>query len=131
MRHALRAKHYSLRTERAYVDWARRYVLFHGKRHPRELGPDHVNRFLTHLAVAKHVAASTQNQALSALLFLSREVLGLELDGIAAGVRARPGQHLPVVLGIPETVALLGAMEGTSRLMAELIYGGGLRVSEC
>lgn len=134
LRQRLRTRHYSYRTECTYVDWARRFFKYAESRQQApepKIDSTTVRDYLTHLTVRQTVSASTQNQALSALLFLSREVLGLELDGIAAGVRARPGQHLPVVLSIPETVALLGAMEGTSRLMAELIYGGGLRVSEC
>jgi len=87
--------------------------------------------FLAHLAVRQNVSASTQNQAFCAILFLCREVLGLNVEGVSLGVRAKSGEHLPVVLSIPETVALLGAMTGTPRLMAWLTYGGGLRVSEC
>ena len=130
MRHALRTKHYSIRTERAYVDWARRYVLFHGKRHPRELGPDHVNRFLTHLAVAKHVAASTQNQALSALLFLYGEVLGMPLPREDGLVRAKKPHRLPTVLTREEVARVLSRLDGPPKIAATLLYGAGLRLLE-
>ena len=134
LRQRLRTRHYSYRTERTYVDWARRFFEYaeNGVTTPgSKIGPDTVRDFLTHLAVRRHVSASTQNQALSALLLLAREVLGFDVDLLASCARARPGHHLPVVLSVPETIALLRAMHGTSRLMAELIYGGGLRVSEC
>ena len=130
MRFALRARHYSLRTERAYVDWARRYILFHGKRHPRELGPGHVNRFLTWLAVSKHVAASTQNQALSALLFLYGEVLRMPLPRDGGLVRAKKPHRLPTVLTREEVARLLSRLDGPERVAAILLYGAGLRLLE-
>lgn len=134
MRTRLRTRHYSYRTECTYVDWARRLFEYAAERqglpHPT-ISADSVRDFLTHLAVHRHVSASSQNQAFSALLFLCREVLDVNAENIAPGVRAKRGDRLPVVLSMPETMALLDAMSGTPRLMASLIYGGGLRVSEC
>jgi len=131
MREALRLRRYSRRTEEVYVAWARRFILFHGKRHPSELGAPEVTGFLTSLAVDGHVAASTQNQALSALLFLYREVLDVELPWLDNVVRARRPQRLPVVLTRDEVRAVLQQTEGVPRLMACLLYGAGLRVLEC
>lgn len=131
VRHAIRTCHYSARTEEAYVAWIRRFILFHGKRHPREMGPDEITAFLTHLAVQRHVSASTQNQALAALLFLYGKVLASDpgwLDGI---VRAKRPERLPVVLTHPEVGKLLGQLRGASWLMAALLYGSGLRLFEC
>ena len=130
MRHALRAKQYSLRTERAYVDWARRYILFHDKRHPQELGPDHVNRFLTHLAVQRKVAASTQNQALAALLFLYGQVLRMPLPDTGGLVRARKPHRIPTVLTRQEVYRVLSRLDGPERAAATLLYGAGLRLLE-
>jgi integron integrase len=131
VRAVLRRKHYSLRTEEAYVGWVKRYVLFHGKRHPRDLGLPEVEAFLTDLAVTQHVAASTQNQALSALLFLYAEVLAQPLDGPVAAVRAKQPQRLPTAMTRDETVRVLDAMAGIHQLMAKLLYGSGLRLMEC
>jgi integron integrase len=130
MREALQTQHYSIRTEDSYVDWARRFILFHNKRHPKEMGAPEVEAFLTHLAVERKVAASTQNQALSALLFLYREVLHQELDSIDS-VRARKPKHLPTVLTKSEARRVLNGMSGTPQLMAKLLYGSGLRALEC
>jgi len=130
VREELRARHLSRRTEKAYVAWIRRYVVFHGRRHPRGLGPAEVTRFLTWLAVERRVSASTQNQAFAALLFLYRQVLGMPLDGIEA-VRAKLPARLPVVLTRAEVRAVLERLEGTPRLMAVLLYGAGLRLLEC
>jgi integron integrase len=130
MAQALRARHYSIRTERAYVDWARRYILFHEKRHPRELGPDHVNRFLTHLAVKGKVAASTQNQALAALLFLYSDVLRMPLPETSGLVRAKKPRRLPTVLTREEVMRLLTRLDGPQKLAATLLYGAGLRLLE-
>ena len=130
LRSALRTRHYSLRTEEAYVAWARRYVLFHGKRHPDEMGEAEINAFLTDLAVTRKVAASTQNQALSALLFLYRDVLGRSLDSLGDVVRARRPARLPVVLSPTEVKAVLSRLDGTPRLVATLLYGSGLRLME-
>ena len=106
VRERLRLKHYSIRTEKSYVDWIKRYILFHDKRHPRDLGATHVERFLTHLAVDRELSASTQNQALAALLFMYREVLELELPWLDALVRAKRSSFLPVVLSRQEVSAL-------------------------
>ncbi|MBK9090678.1 MAG: phage integrase N-terminal SAM-like domain-containing protein [Holophagales bacterium] len=130
MAHALRAKHYSLRTERAYVDWARRYILFHGKRHPSELGSDHVNRFLTHLAVHGKVAASTQNQALAGLLFLYGEVLKMPLPDTGGLVRAKKPRRIPTVLTREEVYQVLSRLDGPQKIAATLLYGAGLRLLE-
>lgn len=127
----LRVKHYSLRTEQAYVDWIRRYILFHGKRHPEEMGEQQIGQFLTHLAVHRHVAASTQNQALSALLFLYQQVLDRKLDYLDNIERVKRPPKIPVVFTRPEARAVLGQLNGEYRLMAELLYGAGLRLLEC
>ena len=130
VRDAIRARHYSLRTEEAYVGWVRRFIVFHNKRHPAEMGESEINRFLTHLAVAENVAASTQNQALSAILFLYQAVLEKDLDRIDGVVRAKKPKRLPVVLTRDEVRSLLGRMSGTAKLAALLLYGGGLRLLE-
>ena len=131
VREAVRARHYSRRTEKTYVAWARRYILFHGKRHPAEMGAAEVTRFLTSLAVDGNVAASTQNQALSALLFLYRDVLEQDLPWLDNVVRAKGAQRLPVVLTRAEVRAVIQQLQGTLRLMALLMYGAGLRLLEC
>lgn len=129
VRQAIRLHHYSRRTEEAYVGWVRRYVRFSGMRHPSELGPEDVRRFLTELADRGGASASTQTQALSGLLFLYRQVLGRNLDSVAL-VRAAQPVLLPVVLGREEVRELLGALTGTPRLVALLLYGSGLRLLE-
>jgi integron integrase len=131
VREAIRARHYSPRTEKAYVHWIRRFIFFHGKRHPAEMGGAEVTAFLSALAVQDKVAASTQNQDLSALLFLYREVLAVDLPWLEDAVRAKRPQFLPVVLTRDETHALLHQMHGVPRLMALLLYGAGLRLLEC
>jgi len=131
VRAALRARHYSRRTEEAYVAWIRRYIFFHAKRHPAEMGAPEVTRFLTSLAVEGQVAASTQNQALGALLFLYRQVLEVDLPWLDGIVRARRPERLPVVLSRDEVRAVLQRLDGTPRLMPWLLYGAGLRVLEC
>ena len=131
VRHALRTRHGSRRTEKAYVGWIRRYILFHDKRHPAEMGAAEVSKFLTSLAVDGNVAASTQNQALSALLFLYRHVLEQDLPWLDDVVRARRPARLPVVLTRDEVRAVLQALHGPPRLMAVLLYGAGLRLLEC
>jgi integron integrase len=119
------------RTEEAYVGWIRRFILANGKRHPGAMGAAEIERFLTGLAVAGGVSASTQNQALSALLFLYKEVLGVELPWLDGIQRAKMPQRLPVVLTRAEVAALLGELTGTAWLMASLLYGSGLRLMEC
>ncbi|WP_370374908.1 integron integrase [Candidatus Chloroploca sp. Khr17] len=131
VRAALRRKHYALRTEEAYVGWIRRFILFHGTRHPRELGATEVSAFLTHLAVESEVAASTQNQALSALLFLYREVLLQPLSEDLRITYAKRPTYLPTVLSREEARAVLATLSGKQHLMASLLYGSGLRLLEC
>jgi len=131
VRDTLRARHYSRRTEKAYIGWIRRYILFHGKRHPRELGAAEATRFLTALAVDAKVSGSTQNQALAALLFLYREVVRVELPWLDELVRARRPRRLPVVLSRDEVCAVIAHLAGTPKLMACLLYGAGLRLLEC
>ena len=130
LRIQIRLRHYSLRTEQAYVDWARRYILFHGKRHPKEMGAVELRDFLSHLAVDRNVAASTQNQAKSALLFLYREVLQIELPWLDEVIAAKAAKRLPVVLTQVEARDLLGAMSGAMGLIASLLYGTGMRLLE-
>jgi integron integrase len=130
-RFVARARHLSLRTEGAYVNWIRRFILFNGKRHPLELGEAEVTRFLTSLAVDGRVTASTQNQALAAILFLYRDVLNRDLDWLQGVVRAKRPVKLPVVLTREEVQAVLGNLHGTLWLQASLLYGAGLRLMEC
>jgi integron integrase len=131
VRTALRLRHYSRLTERAYVGWIRRFILFHEKRHPAEMGATEVSRFLSFLAVNGRISASTQNQALAALLFLYGEVLGVDLPWLDDLVRANRPPRLPVVLSRDEVRAVLRRLQGTPRLMAVLLYGAGLRLLEC
>lgn len=130
VRHKIRLKHYSIRTEKAYVDWVRRFVHFHGLRHPDGLGAQEVEAFLTHLAVEGNVAASTQNQAKSALLFLYKEVLGLDLPWLDGVTSAKQPRRLPVVLTRAEVARLLDATSGVPGLVTRLLYGAGLRLME-
>ena len=130
VRDRIRVKHYSYRTEETYVQWIKRFILFHNKRHPSEMGGDEVNAFLTHLAVNENVAASTQNQALSAILFLYREVLELELGLNLDAVRAKRPRNLPTVLTIAETLEILNNLTGIYQIVAKLLYGSGLRLNE-
>lgn len=131
VRDKIRVKHYSIRTETQYVQWIRRFIYFHGKRHPRDMGATEVEAFLSHLATEGNVSASTQNQALSALLFLYREVLGIVLPWMDTMVRAKKPQRLPSVLTRAEVALVLERMEGTHGLMARLLYGTGMRLMEC
>lgn len=130
IRTEIRARHYSVRTESAYVDWARRYILFHGKRHPRELGAVEVADFLSHLATRRGVSAATQNQAKSALLFLYGQVLQVDLPWLDEIVSARARRKLPVVLTPAEVRALFLHLGGTAGLVAQLLYGTGMRLLE-
>ncbi|CAN5876313.1 integron integrase [soil metagenome] len=131
VRQAIRVRHYSRRTEEAYVGWIRRFIVFNGKRHPAAMGGAEVSRFLTQLATEGKVAASTQNQALNALVFLYRHVLGSPLLDLQNVVRAKRPQKLPVVFTQAEVRAVLGELEGVSALVAGLLYGSGLRLLEC
>ncbi|MFM9912274.1 MAG: integron integrase [Methylophilaceae bacterium] len=126
----MRVKHYSLRTEKSYVDWIKRYIWHHGKRHPKDMGAAEVEAFLTHLAVERHVSASTQNQAKSALLYLYKEVLGIELPWLDNVTQAKAPKRLPVVLTQAEVQAVLSRLDGTMWLIASLLYGSGLRIME-
>jgi hypothetical protein len=128
VRAKIRALHYSIRTEEAYVGWIRRFILYHDKRHPREMGEPEINQFLTHLAVEGNVAASTQNQALAAILFLYQGVLERELNWIEGVVRAKKPERLPVVLTRDEVRAVLKHLDGTPKTVALLLYGAGLRL---
>lgn len=131
VRERIRYKHYSLRTEESYVQWIRRFVFFHGKRHPSEMGAPEVEAFLTSLAVEGNVAASTQNQARSALLFLYKEVLGSELPWLNNVEQAKKPRRLPVVLTEDEVRGVLAGLDGVAWLAAALLYGAGLRLMEC
>src|SRR5262245_17755214 len=131
VRAAIRLRHYSLRTEETYVHWIRRLILFRGKRHPGEMEAQETAQFLTALAVDGHVSASTQNQALNALVFLYRHVLKLDVGRLENIVRAKQPQRLPVVLRKHEVKALLDALEGVHWIMGHLLYGAGLRLMEC
>ena len=130
LRSVLRMKHYSYRTEQSYVYWARRYIFFHGKKHPNTMGAPEVRSFCSYLAEKEHVSASTQNQAFNALLFLYRHVVGEEL-GVVDAVRAKRPSRLPVVLSRTEVERVLRLLSGTQALMATLLYGSGLRLMEC
>ena len=131
VRQSIRLKNYSIRTEQAYVSWVRRFILFHDKRHPRQMGSAEVERFLSHLAVERNVSASTQNQALSALLFLYREVLKKELEYPIDSIRAKRPKRLPTVMTKQEVRNVIGRMTGKNQVMAKLLYGSGLRLMEC
>jgi len=131
LRDALRSRHYSRRTEQAYCLWVRRYIYFHHKRHPKDLGEREINEFLTDLAVNKRVSASTQTQALSALLFLYRNVVGYDVGDLGGVIRARKPKRVPVVMTREEVRAVLAQMDGDTALMASLMYGTGMRLMEC
>jgi integrase len=131
VRDKIRLKHYSIRTEQAYTDWIKRYILYFGKRHPREMGAPEVERFLTHLAVNGRVSASTQNQARCALLFLYKEVLAVELPWLDNVEQAKAPKRLPVVLNREEIQAILSRLNGVHWLIASLLYGTGMRIMEC
>jgi integrase len=130
VRHKIRLRHYSLRTEQAYLDWIRRFILFHGKRHPESLGAPDVEAFLTHLAVDRKVAAATQNLAKSSILFLYRDVLDRDLPWLQNVERARAPSRLPVVLTQEEIAAVLARLRGVHRLIGRLLYGSGMRIME-
>lgn len=131
VRNRCRLKHYSIRTEKAYAGWIRRFILFHGKVHPRQMGGAEVEQFLTHLAVVGNVAAGTQNQALSSLLFLYKEILGVELPWLESVTRAKRPQRVPTVLSATEIQWVLARLDGRDWLMASLLYGTGMRLMEC
>ena len=131
LRDRIRLKHYSIRTEKAYLDWNRRFILFHNKKHPRTLGVQEVEQFLTFLAVERRVASSTQNQALSAILFMYKEVLKIELPWIEDVTRAKRYEKIPAVFSKDEIRKILANLDGTNWIMAQLLYGAGLRLMEC
>lgn len=130
MRRVIRTRHYSYRTEQAYMHWTRRFILFHGKRHPSKLGKAEVEAYLSHLAVNRRVSPSTQNQALSAILFLYRHVLEIELPWLDDVVRATPRKRIPVVLSREEIRAIFSRLRGPHDRICGLMYGSGLRVNE-
>lgn len=131
VRDVLRRRHYSIRTEQAYIDWIKRFIVYHNKRHPKEMAEEEVTAFLTHLARDRDVAPSTQNQALSALLFLYKEVLKQEIGWLEKVERAKKPSRLPVVLSRSEVKRVFAHLHGTPKLMAGLLYGSGLRLMEC
>jgi integron integrase len=131
VRDIIRKKHYSIRTEQSYVDWMKRYIFFHDKRHPKDMGSKEISAFLTYLARDRKVSASTQNQALNALVFLYKQVLEIDIGDLGPTERAEKPERLPTVLSREEVGRLLVAMTGTHQLMAKLLYGCGLRLMEC
>jgi integron integrase len=131
LREALRSRHYSQRTEQAYCIWVKRFIYFHNRRHPEDMAEPEINAFLSHLGVKEHVSASTQNQALSALLFLYRHVLGRKIGELGAVIRARKPKRVPVVMTRGEVKAVVSNLRADKRLMAMLMYGSGLRLMEC
>jgi site-specific recombinase XerD len=122
LRNRIRAKHFSLRTEQNYVQWVKRFILFHQKRHPAEMGAREINEYLTFLAVNANVAAATQNQALNAIIFFYREIINRDIPNIGEFIRAKTSQRLPVVLSKDEVINLLNQLEGQNKLMAGLLY---------
>ena len=131
VRDVMRLKHYAFRTEQTYIGWIKRFIFFHDKKHPKDMGESEVEAFLTCLAVEKAVSKSTQNQAFNALIFLYREVLKTPLEGRIDAVRSFKKQRLPIVMSKEETQRVLNAMSGTTQLMAKLLYGSGVRLMEC
>ena len=131
VRAIIRAKHYSYRTEESYVNWIKRYILFHNKRHPQKMGENEINQFLTHLAVNRKVSASTQNQALCAIIFLYKHVLKIDIDDLGEMVWAKKPKRLPMVFSKPEAEKGLEQLSGMKWIMANLLYGSGLRLNEC
>jgi site-specific recombinase XerD len=131
VRNEIRKKHYSIRTEDAYCAWIRQFILFHSKMHPKEMGEKEIAEFISHLAVKRKVASSTQNQALNAIVFLYKHVLRMELGDFGPMERAKKPQRLPVVMSKDEARRVLRCMTGEAKLMAQLLYGCGLRLMEC
>jgi len=127
----IRLKGYSIRTEKSYVSWIRRFILFHGKRHPNELGNSDIENFLSHLVMDFNVSSSTQNQAFNAILFLYKQVLNSEMPENINSYRSKKPVKLPTVLSREQTMRIIGSMTGIHQLMAKLLYGSGLRVIEC
>jgi integrase len=130
-RDIIRKKHYSIRTEQAYVDWMKRYIFFHDKRHPKDMGVTEISAFLSYSARDRKVSASTQNQALNALVFLYKHVLEIDIGDLGPTERTKKPERLPIVMSREEVGRLLAAMTGTHQLLAKLLYGCGLRLMEC
>jgi len=130
LRREIRVRHYSIRTEQAYVDWCRRYIVFHNKRHPREMGAAEINQFLSHLATDANVAASTQNQALCGILFLYRHVLKMDPGDLGEVIWAKRPKRLPTILTATEVHSIMSHLFGLHRLMVETLYGTGMRILE-
>ncbi len=131
VRETIRTMHYSYRTEKTYIDWIKRFIMFHEKRHPNEMGADEVQAYITYLANERKVAASTQNQALSAILFLYKNIIQKEIVFPSDIIRSRRPKRLPVVLSHQEAMIVINKMSGTTKLVAQILYGSGLRISEC
>lgn len=131
VRDRIRLKHYSIRTEQAYVSWIKRFILFHNKKHPKDMGKQEIESFLTHLALDLNVASSTQNQAFNAILFLYNQVLHQPLEDKISAVRAKKPSRLPTVMTNDEAMSVLNALSGIHQLMSKLLYGSGLRLMEC
>lgn len=131
VRHRIRLKGYSIRTEKTYVSWIRQFILFHGKQHPRDMGKPEIEAFLSYLVIKRNVASSTQNQAFNAILFLYNHVLDVDMPKDINILRSKKPVRVPTVMTREETIKLIGVMRGTHQLMAKLMYGCGLRVIEC
>ncbi|MDH5425334.1 MAG: integron integrase [Gammaproteobacteria bacterium] len=131
VKNAIQLRHYSIRTEQAYVRWIKNFIYFHGKKHPKDMGDEEITAYLSHMASVKNVSAATQNQALNALVFLYRNVLDIEVGVFKELVRAKPSKRIPVVLTHAEAVEVLSHIDGMTGIMARLLYGSGLRVMEC
>lgn len=131
LREAMRSRHYSRSTESTYVQWVKRFIFFHNVRHPKDMAEPEVNAFLTHLAVKEHVSASTQNQALCAIVFLYKYVLDRKIGDIGEVIRARQSRHVPVVMTREEVKAVVSHLTSDKKLMASIMYGAGLRLMEC
>jgi len=131
VRHLIRVKHYSIRTEEAYISWIKRFILFHNKQHPKNLGQKEIESFLTHLAVDRRVSASTQNQAFNAILFMYEKVLQLDTFESISAMRAKQPERLPVVLSEREVFKIIDAIPGVFQIMVQIIYGAGMRGIEC
>lgn len=131
VRHRIRLKGYSIRTEKTYVSWIRQFILFHGKQHPRDMGKPEIEAFLSYLVIKRNVASSTQNQAFNAILFLYNHVLDVDMPEDINALRSKKPVRVPTVMTREETIKLIGVMRGTHQLMAKLMYGCGLRVIEC
>jgi integron integrase len=131
VRHVIRKKHYSIRTEQAYLQWIKRFILFHNKRHPKDMGEKEISQYISYLATDRKVASSTQNQAMNAIVFLYKQVLKIELGDFGHMERAKKPEKLPTVMSKREVGQVLAEISGTHRLMAKLLYGCGLRLMEC